>query len=458
MSTKNLKYFFEPRSVAIVGASRNTKKIGHVILKNFVQGFRGRIYPINPKAGEILDLKCYKSVKAVPGKIDLVIISIHAPLVPAVMRECARKGVKAVIIISGGFAEVGRKDLEDEVKRIAKRAGIRVIGPNCVGVFDAYSNVDSVFLPAYRLGRPPKGCISLISQSGALGGAMLDWANMHGYGFSKFISYGNAADVDETDLMEFLGDDERTNLIVMYLEGIDRPGAEFMKVAKKVTKKKPIVAIKGGTTKEGGKAVGSHTGSLAGEARIYEAVFKQSEIIQAEDLEEGMDFARTLTSVPIPKGKRVQIITNGGGLGILSTDAVIKEGLEMAELDKKTVEKLKKEMPDYVVIKNPIDLIGDTDTARYEKAIEACLEDPNVDIIMIDILFQVPILTSDIVEVISEKFIRKEKPMVVVCLGGSYTQTHKKALEKYGIPTFDYPARAAAALRCLVERAEDLKS
>jgi acetyl coenzyme A synthetase (ADP forming)-like protein len=458
MTTKNLKYFFEPKSVAIVGASRNTKKIGHVILKNFVQGFGGRVYPINPNADEMLDLKCYPSLKAVPGKIDLVIISIHAPLVPGVMRECAKKGVKAVIIISGGFAEVGRKDLEDEVKRIAKKAGIRVIGPNCIGVFDAYSGVDSVFLPSYRLGRPSKGRISLVTQSGALGGAMLDWANLHGYGFAKFISYGNAADVDETDLIEFLGDDEETDLIVMYIEGINRPGWEFMKVAEKVTKKKPIVAIKGGVTKEGSEAVGSHTGSMAGEAKIYEAVFKQTGIIQAKDLEEGLDFARTLTSVPIPKGKRVQIITNGGGLGILSTDAVIKEGLELAKLDEKTVDKLKKEMPDYVVIKNPIDLLGDTDTTRYEMAIEAALEDPNVDILMINILFQVPILTSDIVEVISEKFIRKKKPMVVVCLGGSYTQTHKKALEKYGIPTFDYPERAATALRCLVERAEDLRS
>lgn len=452
-----MKYFFEPKSVAVVGASRNTKKIGHVILRNFVQGFNGKVYPVNPNAEVILDLKCYNTLLDVPGPVDLAIISVHAQLVPGIMKECVKKGVKAVIVISGGFAEVGRKDLEDEISKIAKKSGIRVIGPNCIGVFDAYTRVDSLFLPAYRLGRPPRGKISIISQSGALGGAMLDWANMHGYGFSKFVSYGNACDVDETDLIEFLGNDKKTELICAYIEGIDRDGPEFMKIASKVSKKKPIIAIKGGTTEAGGKAVSSHTASLAGSPKIYEAVFKQCEIIQADDLEEALDFSRTLVEVPIPRGRRVLTITNGGGLGILSTDAIEKEGLELAELSEESVKKLKEQMPDYVVIKNPIDLTGDADTYRYAAAIDAALKDPNVDIILINILFQVPTLTSDIVEVISEKFIRREKPMLVVCLGGSYTQTHKKALEKYGIPTFDYPERAAKALRCLVERYEDVK-
>jgi acetate---CoA ligase (ADP-forming) len=372
------------------------------------------------------------------------------------MRDCAKKGVKAVVIVTGGFAEVGRTDLEDEIKQIAKDNNMRVVGPNCIGVFDAYSSVDSLFLPSYRLGRPQKGKISLISQSGALGGAMLDWANMHGYGFSKFVSYGNACDVDETDLIEYLGNDEKTGLICMYIEGIDRDGQEFMKVAKKVTAKKPIIAIKGGTTDAGGKAVSSHTASLAGSAKIYEAVFKQTGIIQALDLEEALDFSRTLIEAPIPKGKKVFVITNGGGLGILSIDALEKYGLELAELSEETVKKLKEKMPDYAVVRNPIDLTGDADTTRYADALDAAMDDPNVDIIMVDILMQVPTLTSDIVEVISERFIKKKKPIVVVCFGGGYTQTHKKALEQYGIPTFDYPERAAAALRCLAARSYDI--
>jgi acetyl coenzyme A synthetase (ADP forming)-like protein len=456
MSTKNLKYFFEPKSVAIVGASRDAKKIGHVILRNFVQGFPGKIYPINPKAETILDLEAYKSVKDVPGDVDLVIISIPAKYVPKEMEDCAEKGVKAVIIISGGFSEVGRDDLEDEIEEIAKKSGMRVIGPNCIGVFDAYSGVDSLFLPAYRLGRPGKGKISLISQSGALGGAMLDWANMHGYGFSKFISYGNAVDVDETDLIEYLGKDERTELIAAYVEGIERDGQEFMKIASKVTKEKPVVAIKGGTTEEGGKAVGSHTGSLAGSAKIYEAAFKQTDIIQAADLEEGLDFSRALIELPLPKGKKVLVITNGGGLGVLSVDSLIRQGLSLADLKEETVEDLKSKMPSYVVIKNPIDLTGDADTDRYMQAIDAALEDPDIDMIMVDILFQVPTLTSDIVEAVSGRFIKKEKPIVVVCFGGAYTQVHKKALEKYGIPTFDYPERAAKALARLVKRSKRL--
>ena len=456
MAIDNMDAFFTPNSVAIVGASRNTKKIGHVVLRNFVTEFKGEIYPVNPNAQSILGMKCYPGVRDIPHEVDQVVICVHADYVPEIMRQCAEKHVKAVIIISGGFGEVGRHDLEEEVKKIAEDAGIRIIGPNCVGCFDAYSHVDSVFLPAYRLGRPPKGNISLISQSGALGGAMLDWAKMSNYGFSKFVSYGNALDVDEADLIEYLGKDRKTKLICVYLEGV-KEGRKFLEVAREVTKKKPIIAIKGGVTEAGGRAVGSHTGSLAGSAKVYEAAFKQADIIQAKDLQEMLDFARTMINSMIPKGPRVQVITNGGGLGVLSTDAIEKDGLELAKMDEETVKKLKEKFPKYVVVANPIDLTGDADTQRYSDAIDAALNDDNVDIILIDILFQVPTLTSDIVEVISEKYNLQKKPILVCCLGGEYTVAHKKAMEQYKIPTFSYPESAVKAIKCLFEQSENLK-
>jgi len=444
-----MKYFFNPRSVAVVGASRNEKKIGHVILRNLTQGYRGKVYPVNPKSDEILDLKCYPKVSSIPGNVDLVVISVHAQIVPEILEDCGKKGVKAAIIVSGGFSEIGETKLEEEIKRIGKKHNIRIIGPNCIGVYNPGTKVDTLFLPAYRLGRPVEGKISFISQSGALGGAMLDWANMNGYGFSKFVSYGNAVDVDETDLIEFLGKDKETSLIAMYIEGVT-DGRRFMDVCKRVSKRKPIVAIKGGRTAEGGNAVSSHTGSLAGSSEVYSAAFKQSGVIEADDLEEVFNFARVLTQVPPVKGKRVQIITNGGGLGILTVDALIKEGFELAKMNEKTIKKLKEKLPSYAVIKNPIDLTGDADTDRYSAAIEAALEDKNVDIIIVNLLFQVPTLGSDVLETISEKFNEKKKPIVAVCFGGEYTRTHKKALERYGVPTFSYPDRAAKALSCLV--------
>lgn len=457
MDKNNLDYLFNPKSVAIVGASRNTKKIGHVILRNFVFGFSGDIYPINPNIDSILGLKSYAKISDVPKNIDLVIFAVSAELIPKILKECKKKKVKAAIIISGGFSEVGNVALENEIKAIAKSTGIRLLGPNCIGVYDSYSKVDSLFLPAYRLGRPPKGNIALISQSGALGGAMLDWANMHGYGFSKFVSYGNAADIDESDLLEYLGNDPHTKLICLYTEGI-KDGKKFLSIAKKVTKKKPVVAIKGGVTEAGARAVSSHTAALAGSAKVYEAAFRQADIIQANDLEELLDFSRAIVSMQIPKGNRVLVITNGGGLGILSTDAIVNNNLQMAELSKETINNLRSKLPTYAVIGNPIDLVGDADSARYELAIDAALNDPNIDMLLINILFQIPTLSSDIVEIISEKFNKRKMPIAVVCFGGDYTMTHKKALENYGVPTFNHPERAVEALRCLFQRAQDLRS
>jgi len=446
-----LDYFFKPETIAVIGASSNQKKIGHVIFRNLLEGsFRGKVFPVNKKTKQILGKRCYKSITKIKEKVDLAIISIPAAFVPDVLEECGQKGVPATIIISGGFGEVGNTKLENAVKKLIDKYKIRAIGPNCLGVFDPKTGVDTIFLPKFKLERPKEGGIAFISQSGAVGSVVLDWMARKGYRVSKFISYGNAIDVDETDLMEYLIKDKKTRVVCAYFEGV-KEGRKFLDISKKIAGRKPIIVLKAGVTEAGTKAVSSHTGSLAGSAEIYKAAFRQAGVIQADNMEELFDFARTLSSQPKPKGDRVQIITDGGGFGVLLSDDIIENGLKLAEMDKKTIEELGKEVPDYVVLKNPIDLTGDADTDRYRKAIEAALEDPNVDMIGLIVLLQVPRLGGDIVDTIINAHNSRKKPIFIISAGGDYTEVLKKTLEDSGVPTFSYPKDAAKSMRVLCD-------
>jgi len=448
---KKLDYFFKPKSVAIIGASRKPKKVGHVILRNFIEGkFKGRVYPINPNADEMFGLKAYPSVLKIPGKLDLAVVCIPAVFVPKALDECGRKGVKAVIIITGGFKEIGNVELENDCQKIIKKYGMRAIGPNCIGVFDPYSEVDTFFLPRYKLERPGEGSIAFISQSGALGSVVLDWMAMKNYRISKFVSYGNAMDVDEADLIKHLADDPKTSVICAYFEGV-KQGRKFYDIAKKVSKKKPIIVLKGGITSEGTAAVSSHTGSLAGEYEIFHAAMKQSGVITADNLEEIFDFARVLATQPKPKGNRVHVITDGGGFGVLATDWIINNGLKLAEMDKETLKKLKKQYPPHVVLKNPLDLTGDATVERYRIAMDAAAADKNVDMMAVITLFQIPTLTAEIIDVVSAVAGKCNKPLIVIAAGGRFTEVLKKSIEDFGTPTFSYPEKAAKALSALYE-------
>jgi len=440
-----LKYAFNPSSVAVVGATPNTTKIGHVVLRDFVKSFPGKIYPVNPKYDEILDLKCYPRVTSIPGKLDLVVIVVPAHIVPSVMNECAKKDVKSVIIISGGFKEVGNVELEEEIKKIADENNIPVIGPNCLGVVDTYSGVDTIFNPRYKMNRPRQGKISFITQSGAVGAVVMDWAGSKGFGVSKFISYGNALNVDEVDLLEYLGRDPKTKVICAYLEGTRR-GKELIQTAKKVSRKKPTIAIKSGRTSEGAKAVASHTGSLAGSSAVWNTAFKQSGMIQAKRVDAMFDYARLFANQPLPKGDKVAIVTNGGGFGVMATDACIYYGLKLAKFEKKTLDDLRKKLPPYAVFRNPLDLVGDADAERYRLALEAVMNDKNVDSVMCILLFQTTDLGSEAVEVVSEINDKYKKPLLVVSSGGEYAQLHMRLLEKSGIPTYDTMSDAARSL------------
>ncbi|MBN3036932.1 MAG: CoA-binding protein [Candidatus Diapherotrites archaeon] len=441
----NLKPIFYPKSVAVVGASEEPTKIGHVILRNFLKSFDGKVHPVNPGHKELEGLKCYPKVSDVPGGIDLVVIAVPARFVPDVMRDCAKKKAKGVIVITGGFQEIGRKDLEDEVRNIANKAGIPIIGVNCLGVFDTNTQVDTLFLPRFKLERPRRGGISFISQSGAVGSAVLDWAGARGFGVSKFISYGNATNVDEVDLLEFLEKDESTKVICAYFEGTKR-GKELINVARRVSCIKPIIAIKAGRSAAGAKAVSSHTGSLAGSDIVWDAAFKQAGVMRAEGVDDMFDIARVFAEQPAPRGDRVAVLTNGGGFGVLAADACVKHGLRMAELSEKTLSSLRQHVPEYAVLKNPIDLVGDADVGRYDVTLNALMKDPNVDSIYCIALFQTASLDSEVVDLISEVGERKEKPIVTVSTGGDFTKLHMRLMEENGIPTFDTLESAAKAL------------
>jgi len=452
-----LESFFNPKSVAIIGASRTPNKLGYVIFENFIKGFGGKVYPVNVDTTPISGREVFPSVKKIPDKIDLAVIVIPAAAVPKVLKECVEKKIESVVIISAGFAEIGKegKMLEEKCKKIIKGSKTRVLGPNVIGVYDSSTNVDTLFLSRERMGRPKQGSISFISQSGAVGSTILDWLSEEKIGITKFISYGNAMDVNESDLIEFLGRDEKTKVIVVYLEGIKSEGKKFIETLKRVTKIKPVIILKSGKTDKGIKAVASHTGSLAGSAKIYSSVFKQTGVIEANSWEELFDFARAF-SQPVPKKNRVVIITDGGGFGVLATDECERQKLQLSEPSEKLKNSLKNKFPPYIILHNPIDLTGDATAERYRITMEECLRSGEYDGVIAITLFQVPTLEEKITEILIEmkKF---KKPILCCATGGRFTKRLSSILEGNSIPVYPAPERAVRAFNSLVKYATWLK-
>lgn len=452
--TKSIDYFFNPKSIAVLGASNTKGSIGYTIFGN-LKNARKKVFPVNPKHATILGAKSFKSIKEINRKIELAVIAVPAVAVPKVLEECMQCKVKAVIIISAGFSETGEKKLTNKIAwLISKYPGTRVMGPNCVGVYDYYSGIDTTFFERSRMKKAKRGNISLISQSGALGSLMLDWIATQRFGVSKFASYGNAMDVDEADLLEYLGKDKRTKVIAIYMEGA-KEGRKFFETAKNVATKKPIIILKGGKHEETLVATASHTGSLAGSSKVYDAVFRQAGIISADDMLDMFGIAKLLEAEPLPRGKRVQIITNGGGFGIITADQVVANGLRLAKLSSSTKKQLKKEMP-MASIGNPLDLLGDADVKRYLKAIKACHSDRNVDAIMVLILFNLPSLEARKIAELRKPKEKITKPIMVVSVGSNFTQKYLERLGKRGFTTFNYPSIAAKSLRGVIEYSEFL--
>lgn len=455
-TVEDLRPIFSPKSIAVVGASRSPMKIGYEILQNIlVHGYQGKVYPINPEAPEILGLRALPSVLAVKDDIDLAIIAVPAEFVPKVMTECARKKVKGAVIISSGFGELGEKgkQLEDEVLEIARRGGVRVVGPNTLGYKDPIDNLDAAFV----FGMPKPGEIALISQSGALCVGMIYYANGEHIGLSRVISVGNKADIDDADLIEYLNHDKNTKVIAMYVEGIVN-GKKFLDAARRC--KKPIVAIKAGRTPAGSAAASTHTGSLSGSDSVYDSAFKQVHIQRAYDVGELFDFARALAYQPPALGNRVGIISNGGGAGIMIADWCESIGLKVPNISKKTVEALRPHLPSITTARNPLDVTGDARFHRYYATGSIMLSDPNVDALIMTCVHagiaRPREYVGAVIKLVEEKRNAK-KPIVACWVGGPEIDEVVQELRVKNIPVYPSAMRAAKAVKCLYEEGRRLE-
>jgi acetyl coenzyme A synthetase (ADP forming)-like protein len=445
----DLKPFFEPNSVAVIGASANTTKLGYAVLKNLHDGGYskvGKIYPINPGSEQILGYPVFASVLDVPDPIDLAVIVIPYPLVPAVLRTCGEKGIPAAIIISAGFREAGEEGLERELEliEIARQYKIRLIGPNCLGIIDTFTPLNASF----AAGTPPSGPMAFMSQSGALGTAVLDIALSGRLGLSKFVSLGNKADVNEIDLLKAWGPDKNTTAILIYNEGIPN-GKEFIEVARQVACCKPVVAIKSGVTQAGSRAVSSHTGSLAGSEQAYQAAFQQAGVIRADSMQDLFDMALALAYQPPLTGDRIAIVTNAGGPGILATDALERAHLSLARFEYETQHALEQYMPDAASAANPVDVLGDARADRYRFALEIVAADPNVDGILVVLTPQAMTEIKATAEAVVELSKNVDKSILACFMGEASLAEAIDKLVRNGVPNYPFPERAALAFRAM---------
>ncbi|MCL5408471.1 MAG: acetate--CoA ligase family protein [Candidatus Omnitrophica bacterium] len=440
--------FFNPSSIVVIGASREPQKVGYAIVKNLIEGnFKGKIYPVNPKADEILEIKCFDSIKNVSETPSLAVIVLPAKIVSQTVEECCQKGIKSLVVISAGFKETGKEgeEREKELLKIANKYNSRIIGPNCLGITDTYSNLNASFGPFM----PDKGKIAFISQSGAIICAVIDWAKQEKIGFSRVISIGNMADVSEAELIEDCGNDENTKVILLYMEGV-KNGKDFIQRVSKITNKKPVLAIKSGLTVSGSKAVSSHTGSLAGSASAYKAAFEKAGVIQVETLSELFDSALLLISQPIIKGNNIAIVTNAGGASVLATDTTEKLGLKMAQLSESTKTILKENLPSSANIHNPVDVIGDADEKRYAIAIENVLKDENVNGLLTILTPQVMTKHYETAEKLIELSKKFNKTVVSSFIGGTVMEKTLSFLQKNNIPNYSFPETAVNSLKSMV--------
>ncbi len=442
--TSDLAPFFAPKGVALIGTSASPNKLSFGILRNMVEAnYRGGVYPVNPRYQEVLGKPCYPDVASVPDPVDLAVIALPAPMVLEALEACGLRGIRAVIIISGGFREVGKEgaELEKQCVELAHRFNMRLIGPNCVGIMDLYSGVNTTFIR----GIPPKGHIGFLSQSGAICGAVVDYVMDKGIGFSNFTSMGNMADVNETDIIEYLAQDINTKVIAAYLEGLEN-GQRFMEVARRVSCQKPIVMLKVGRTAAGARAVSSHTGSLAGSYTAYDAAFRQSGVIQVDSAAELFDVAIALVHQPIPKGNRVVLITNSGGPAALASDSLAANGMMLADLQAETQSLLRSQLNPAAQVANPVDMLGGAEPSDYAHALEYCLKDDNVDAAIAILTPQALVNPADVGKVIGEAAIKSDKTVVASFVGGVSVGEARMTLHGMGVPMYTFPEQAGFVL------------
>lgn len=440
MGVENLDYIFKPKSIAVIGASSTVGSAGYRIFRNLIgSGYEGVVYPVNPKHDSIQGVQAYPSVTDLPKVVDLAIISTPAQTVPDILEQCGKKGIKGILIISAGFKEIGPEGvaLEKKLLDIKEKYKLRIVGPNCVGFVVPYLNLNATFIGSM----PDKGNIALFSQSGAVCGAILDWAQASKVGFSSFISVGSMLDVDFGDLIDYFGMDIHTRSIVLYIESVT-DAKKFMSATKSFARAKPIIVIKSGRFKEGAKAASSHTGAMAGEDAIYEAAFRRAGIVRVNEIEDLFNCSSILAKQPRPPGRNIAIITNAGGPGVLATDSVIEKGGSLAKLSNETMEKLNKVLPPTWSHGNPVDIIGDGDEERYQKAIEICLEDKNIDGLLILCVPQVVANPDKLAERLIDIARKTTKPIITSFMGEASVMHARQILNTNNIPTYDTPDAA----------------
>ncbi len=446
-----LSRLFDPRSIAIIGASQDPKKVGYAVLNNLIRfSYTGGLYPVNPSAGEILGKKAFTNIGAINEPVDLAVIAIPAKFVLDSLRDCAAAGVGAAVVLSAGFKEAGAQGtlLEEELKNICRETGLRVLGPNCLGLINTANHMNASFAADML----PKGKIGFFSQSGAMGIAIMDWALGNNVGFSKFVSLGNKADLSETELIEYLSADPETEIILGYIEDVV-DGKRFLKAASLATKKKPIVLIKSGGTEAGARAASSHTGALAGSDTAFNAAFRQTGVLRASGVEELFDTALTFSGGKLPKGNRLLIVTNAGGPGILAADTSERFGIKLPQLTKETIDELKPKLPPAASVYNPVDIIGDATSERYAVALEAAAKDPNVDGMLVILTPQamtdVDATAGHVIRVAQST----DKPVLAAFMGALRVRNAAEEFKRTAIPNFSYPETAVRAFRKLVDYA-----
>ena len=432
--------FFNAKSVALIGASPEPGKIGNSVMESLAKhDYKGKVYPVNAKGyPEIMGVKAYKNLLDIKDPIDVVIVTVDLKFVPDLLAECGKKNIHNMVIISGGGKELGgeRAAIEKRVQDLSRELNVRIIGPNCIGIFNGENRLDCAFQGHLRMIRPRQGNVAFLSQSGTVGIAFMETADA--FGLSKMISYGNRSDVDEADMIHYLAQDPDTNVIGLYVEGLG-DGRKFMNSAKNVIKEyqKPIVVFKNGRSTKGAKQAASHTGSLGGSFAVISGAFEQTGIISVDSYEELTSALKALTWQPVPKGNRIAMVTNGAGPIIAAIDNFERLNLELAQLSDQTIKSFKEHYPATYVIGNPCDVTGSASADDYRFAIQAFLDDPNVDIVMPWFVFQDDPLEEKIVDILGDLQKKKKKPILVGAMGGPFTEKISKKIEAFNIPVYE---------------------
>ncbi|MFP4588553.1 MAG: bifunctional acetate--CoA ligase family protein/GNAT family N-acetyltransferase [Candidatus Bipolaricaulota bacterium] len=454
MPAEDLDSMFEPESVAIIGASEKEGSVGATLMNNILDGYEGQVYPVNPNRDSVMEIESFASVGEIPNPVDLAVIATPAPTVPDIVDQCGEKGVESVIIITAGFSETGEQgvELERKLGEVRDKHDCRILGPNCLGLIRPSSNLNLTFTRK----DPSEGGVAFISQSGAMGSAILDWSEEARVGFSSFVSVGNMTDIDFGDLIDYFGEDPKTDSIIMYMETVT-DAKKFMSAARGFARSKPIMVIKSGKYSKSAEAVASHTGSLAGADTVYNAAFKRAGVTRVQNVDDLFSCSEILSKQKLPEGDKLAVITNAGGPGIMATDAILDWDGQMSSLSQETMEKLEDLLPSAASTANPVDVLGDADASRYREAGQICLQDDDVNGLLIIYTPQGGATAEDAAEAIAQLASDAKKPIITTWIGGSEVNEGRQILRRHNVPTRPTPEQAVSAYMYLHQYARNLE-